>query len=86
MTANRIKIKGKPVLKLNIHDYDVVDIPFLDSLGINQVEEDSSTVRYIYIHSQEDFLTTRSAILERYNVVEEKGTKVYLEAKQGIGL
>ena len=81
MTANRIKIEGKPVLKLNIHEYHKDDIPFLDSLGIDQLEDDSQNWRYIHIHSQEDFLSTRSAILERYNVLEEKGPKVFLEVK-----
>lgn len=81
MTANRIKIEGKPLLKLNIHEFDQDDIPFLDSLGIDKREGDSPTWRYIYIHSQEDFLSTRSAILERYKVLEEKGPKVFLEAK-----
>lgn len=81
MTATRIKIHGKPVLKLNIHDFDEDDISFLDSLGINQIEGDSSNWRYIHIHSQENFLKTRSAILERYIVTEEKGTKVILKKK-----
>ena len=81
MTANRVKIEGRPLLKLNIHEYEKDDIPFLDSLGIDQIEGDSSNLRYIYIHNQEDFLSTRSAILERYRVLEEKGVKVFLEAK-----
>ncbi len=81
MTANRIKIEDKPVLKLNIHEYDEVDIPFLDSLGIDQLELDSANSRYIYIHSQEEFLSTRSAILARFKVVEEKGPRVYLAAR-----
>ncbi len=81
MTASRIKIEGKPLLKLNIHEYGKDDIPFLDSLGIDQLEGDSPSLRYIYIQSQEDFLSTRSAILERYKVLEEKGPKVFLEAK-----
>ena len=81
MTANRIKLEGKPLLKLNIHEYDDGDIPFLDSLGIDQFEGDPADCRYILIHSQEDFLRTRSAILQRYTVLEEKGPKVFLEAK-----
>ena len=81
MTASRIKIEGKPVLKLNIHEYGNDDIPFLDSLGIDQLEGDAPNWRYINIHSQEDFLTTRSAILEKYKVLEEKGPKVFLEVK-----
>lgn len=81
MTAIRIKIEGKPVLKLNIHEYDKDDIPFLNSLGIDQLEDDTPNCRYIHIHKQEDFLITRSAILKRYKVLEEKGPKVFLEAK-----
>ena len=81
MTASRIKIEDKPVLKLNIHEYAVEDIPFLDSLGIDQTEGDSENVRYIHIHNQEDFLRTRAAILERYQIVRERGPKVFLGAK-----
>jgi hypothetical protein len=81
MTATRIKIEGNPLLKLNIHEFNKDDIPFLDSLGIDKLEGDSPTWRYIYIHNQEDFLYTRSAILERYKVLEEKGPKAFLEAK-----
>lgn len=81
MTASRIKIEGKPLLKLNIHEYDKDDIAFLDSLGIDRREDDSPNVRFIHIHSQEDFLSTRAAILERYKVLEEKGPKVFLETK-----
>jgi len=81
MTANRIKIEGRPALKLNIHEYDKDDIPFLDSLGIDQREAETPNCRSICIHSQEDFFSTRSAILQRYKVLEEKGPKVYLEAK-----
>lgn len=81
MTARRLKIEGKPVLQLNIHDYDENDIPFLDTLGIDQYDDDLPAVRYTLIHSQEDFLSTRATILERYTVLEEKGPRVYLEAK-----
>jgi hypothetical protein len=81
MTAKRMHIDGKPVLQLNIHEYDDEDIPFLDSLGIDRLEGAASKCRYKYIHSQEEFLSTRSAILKRYRVVEEKGPKVLLEAK-----
>lgn len=81
MTAKRLKIDGKIVLKLNIHGYGEEDIPFLDSLGIDRLEGDPPTVRYTHIHSQDDFLATRSAILTRYRVLEEKGAKVLLEAK-----
>ena len=81
MTANRIKIDGKPLLKLCIHECDTNDSAFFDSLGIDQLEGDSQTLRYTYIHKREDFLSTRSAILEKYTVLEEKGPKVFLEAK-----
>lgn len=81
MTANRIIIEGKPLLKLNIHEFNKEDVPFLHSLGIDQLEGNSPTWIYIHIHNQEDFLSIRSAILERYNVLEEKGPKVFLEAK-----
>ena len=81
MTAVRIKVEGKPQLKLNIHEYVEDDIPFLDSLGIDQCEDDSPSVRYIDIYSQEDFLATRSAILEKYKVLKETGPKVFLGAK-----
>lgn len=81
MTANRIKIEGNPVLKLNMHEYDRDDIAFLDSLGIDKVEDDYPNCRYTYIYNREDFLSTRSAIFERYEVLEEKGIKVFLAAK-----
>lgn len=81
MTANRLKIEGKPVLKLNIHDYPKEDIPFLESLGIDQIEEDKASWRYTLIHSQADFLKTRSLLLEKYDVVEEKGPQVFLKKK-----
>jgi hypothetical protein len=81
MTASRLMIDGKPVLKLNIHEYKEDDVPFLDSLGIDQCEGDSPEYRYTYIHSQEDFLQTRTEILKRYKVLEEKGPKVLLEIK-----
>jgi hypothetical protein len=80
MTANRIKMEGKPILKLNIHEYSEDDIAFLDSLGIDKTEDDSANWRYTYIYNREDFLSTRSAIFERYEF-EEKGIKVFLEAK-----
>lgn len=81
MTANRIKIDGKPLLKLNIQEYDQDDILFLDGLGIDQREKDSPHCRYIHIHNQADFLSIRAAILERYKVLEERGPKVFLKAK-----
>lgn len=80
MTASRIIIEEKPVLKLRIHEFSETDIPFFDSLGINQVEEDAGH-RFILIHSQDDFRATRGAILEKYRVQEEKGPKVFLEKK-----
>ncbi len=81
MTANRLKIDGKPVLKLTIHDFPVEDIPFLEGLGITQIEEGKTSWRYALIHSQEDFLKTRSLLLEKYEVVEEKGPQVFLKTK-----
>ena len=81
MTAVRMKVDGKPLLKLNIHEYNAGDILFLDSLGIDQLEEDSPSLRYIHIHSQEDFFATRSAILEKYKVLKETGPKVFLALK-----
>jgi len=80
MTASRVKMEGKPVLKLNIHEYGEDDIAFFDSLGIDKTEE-NSTWRYTYIYSREDFLKTRAAIFERYEC-EEKGIKVFLEKKE----
>ena len=80
MTANRLKIEGKPVLKLNIHDFAESEVPFLDSLGIDNAENDTDKWRYILIHSQKDFLRVRSIILERYTA-EEKGPRVFLELK-----
>lgn len=81
MTANRLKIDGKPVLKLNIHDFREEDIAFLESLGITQVEEDKTGWLYTLIHSQEDFLKTRALLLEKYEVIEEKGPQVFLKTK-----
>ena len=81
MTARRIKIEGKPILKLNIHEFEENDIPFLDSLGIDQVEGEPPH-RYTLIHNQENFLATRSTLLEKYTVLEEKGSKVFLKAKR----
>ncbi len=81
MTAHRIKTDGKPSLKLFIHEYEEDDLPFLDSLGIDQIADDIPDCRYTHIQSQEDFLSTRSKILEKYEVLEEKGPKVFLERK-----
>ena len=81
MTATRLMIDGKPVLKLNIHEFNDDDIAFLDSLGIDQLEDASPHLRYTHIHNQEAFLNTRAAILERYNILKETGPKVFLEAK-----
>ena len=80
MTARRLKIDGKPLLKLNIHDFGEDDVPFLDSLGIDNLENDSENGRYILIHNQEDFLTIRAMILEKYKAIE-KGPRVFLERK-----
>ena len=51
MTANRIKLEGKPLLKLNIHEYNEEDIPFLDSLGIDQCRRRRTKLQ-IYPHLQ----------------------------------
>jgi len=80
MTANRIKIQGKVVLKLNIHECDENAIPFLDNLGINKIDNKFANCRYIHIHRKEDFLSIRAAIFEKYEVVE-KGPKAYLTSK-----
>ena len=80
MTANRLKIDGKPVLKLNIHDFSENDVPFLDSLGIDKLENDTGRWRYTLIYSQKDFLNIRSVILEEYEATE-KGPRVFLERK-----
>ncbi len=80
MMAERLKDNGKPMLKLYIHEFGEEDTTFLDSLGIDKTEDDAPGVRYTTIHSQEDFLATRAAILERYEA-EEKGPRVFLEPK-----
>jgi hypothetical protein len=80
MTASRIIIQGKLVLKLNIHEYDESDIAFLDQLGISETESDHAAFRYTHIHSKEDFLSIRSALFERYDVIEE-GPKAHLKAR-----
>lgn len=80
MTASKIKIKGKPVLKLNIHEFAEHDIAFLDNLGISNIDSDLANCRFIYIHSKEDFLSIRAAIFEKYDVVE-KGPKAHLNPK-----
>ncbi len=82
MTATRLKEDGKIVLKLNIHEFTEEDIPFLDSLSINQQDDEARDVRFIYIHSQNDFLQLRATILEQYEVLEEKANKVFLQKKQ----
>ncbi len=81
MTASRIKIEDKPALKLNIHQYTPADATFFDSLGIIEKKDEEQPVRTITIHSQEDFLAIRGKILEVYNVLAEKGPRVFLEAK-----
>ena len=83
MTANRIKIEGQPVLKLNIHDFSEDDVPFLDNLGIDTLEnKEQNNWRYKLIYNQEDFLNLRTVILERYEV-EEKGHRAYMTLKAG---
>lgn len=81
MTATRKKIEGKPVLKLNLHNFPDEDIPFLESLGIDQIEGDAQEQRFTFIHSQEDFLETRGALLEKYTILKEVGPKVFLAPK-----
>ncbi|PID77154.1 MAG: hypothetical protein CSB24_02980 [Deltaproteobacteria bacterium] len=78
MTASRKKIEGKPALKLNIHNFTEADLPFLDSLGITETEGEN--IRFAMVHSQQEFLDTRGAILERYHA-EEKGPRVFLTPK-----
>ena len=80
MMAKRLKDNGKPLLKLYIHEFGEADVEFLNSLGIDKTEANAPGMRYTTIHSQEDFLATRTAILERYEA-EEKGPRVFLEAK-----
>lgn len=80
MTASRIKLEGKPVLKLNIHEYGESDVSFLDGLGIDGIDTDLASCRYILIHSQEDFISIRTAIFERYEVTE-KGPRAFLALK-----
>lgn len=80
MTASRVKRKGKPVLKLNIHGYSESDIPFLDKLGIDLVDEDFADCRYKLIQSQEEFISIRAAIFKRYEVTE-KGPRAFLSLK-----
>ncbi len=81
MTASRMKIDGKPALKLNIHQYTSADTAFFDRLGIVEQNDQEQPVRTILIHSQENFLEIRGKILEQYNVLAEKGPRVFLEAK-----
>ncbi len=81
MTAERLIRDGKPLLKLNIHEYHETDIPFLDSLGIRESDDTSESCRYLHIHSQDFFREIRAQIIEKYDVLEEKGPRVYLRAK-----
>ncbi len=81
MTASRIIVDQKPVLRLNIHQFTEQDLPILDALGINQSDPEKEAVRYTCIHSQKDFLSTRTALLEHYEILEEKGPIVFLKAK-----
>jgi len=80
MTASRIIIQDKPVLKLNIHEYDESAVPFLNELGIDKMDDDIENCRYRLIYSREDFLDIRSRIFEKYDV-EEKGPRAYLEPR-----
>lgn len=81
MTANRLKVDGKIVLKLNLHEFAEEEIPFLNSLGINKIDDTAPNWRYILIHSQEEFLAKREELFSKYRVVEEKGPKVTLALK-----
>ncbi len=81
MTASRKKIDGRPMLKLNIHDFEEDDIPFLESIGVDQIEEGKENIRFTFIYSQEAFLDTRATILEKYDA-EEIGPRVYLTLKK----
>ncbi len=80
MTAGRIKLEGKPVLKLNIHEYSESDLSFLDELGIDLIDEDFASCRYKLIQSQEEFIGIRTAIFKRYEVTE-KGPRAFLTLK-----
>ncbi len=79
MTASRIIIEEKPVLKLRIHEYQEEDIPLLDALKITETEEKPVPCRFIYIYNKEDFLNIRAMLLEHYPVFEEKGPRVFLQ-------
>lgn len=81
MTAKRIKIDEKPALQLNIHEYKSSDAAFFDSLGIVEVADNEQPFRSITIESQEAFLEIRGRILAQYDVLAEKGPRVFLEAK-----
>ncbi len=82
MTAGRIKIDGKPALKLYMHEFDKKDEDFLDKLGINQLDEKMEGSRYILVHSQNDFLALRETIFRSYDLVAEKGPIVTLKRKE----
>lgn len=87
MTATKVEGEGRVSLKLNIHEYGEEDIDFLGSLGIDQEEyskDKSETRLYKLIASQDEFLATRKALLERYTVLEEKGPRVYIGEKMSI--
>ncbi len=86
MTASRLLIEEKPVLKLRIHDYQQEDIPLLDTLGINEIEEQPAPCRFIHIHNKQDFLAIRATLLEHYPVFEEKGPRVFLEKAEPTSL
>ena len=78
MTAGRLKIDGKPLLKLNIHEFGKEDVAVLKALGIAQSDEDSPHILYKKIYSQDEFLSTRASLLTKYKVLEEKGPRVFL--------
>ncbi|PIE64131.1 MAG: hypothetical protein CSA26_09715 [Desulfobacterales bacterium] len=82
MTAGRIKINGKPALKLYMHEFDRKDEDFLDKLGIDQQDEEMEDARYILVHSQDDFLALRETIFQSYDLVSEKGPIVTLKRKE----
>ncbi len=79
MTASRLIIKNKPVLKLRIHDYQKEDLSLLDTLNITETEEKPVPCRFIHIHKKQDFLDIRATLLEHYPVFEEKGPRVFLQ-------
>ncbi len=81
MTARRIKVDGKPILKLYMHEFDTDDEIFLDRLNITQQDEEMEGARYILVHSRDDFLALRETIFQTYDLVEEKGPIVIIKRK-----